>query len=80
MSADVEAVPFSRLSVLAIAVSAVVFGVLHGNMWVAGTIAGVVFALVAKLRGRLGEAVAAHATANLLIAAWVLARGDYRMW
>jgi len=80
MSDDVEAVPFRRLSVLAIAVSAVLFGALHGNMWIAGTIAGVVFALVTKLRGRLGEAVAAHATANLLIAAWVLVRGDYRMW
>jgi membrane protease YdiL (CAAX protease family) len=49
-------------------------------MWIAGTLAGIVFALVAKVRGRLGEAVAAHATANLLIALWVLARGDYRMW
>jgi exosortase E/protease (VPEID-CTERM system) len=80
MSDDVDAVPFGRLSVLAIAVSSVAFGALHGNMWVAGTIAGVVFALVAKLRGRLGEAVAAHATANLMIAVWVLTRGDYRMW
>jgi len=42
--------------------------------------AGVVFALVAKVRGRLGEAVAAHATAYLLIAVWVLARGDYSLW
>jgi exosortase E/protease (VPEID-CTERM system) len=80
MSADVEAVPFSRLGILAIAVSAALFGALHGNMWIAGTIAGAVFALVAKLRGRLGEAVAAHATANLLIAAWVLVHGEYRMW
>ena len=43
-------------------------------------LAGVVFAWVAKKRGRLGEAVAAHATANLLIAVWVLTRGDYSLW
>lgn len=42
-------------------------------------LAGLLFALVAKWRNRLGEAVAAHATANLLLAAWVLARGDYRL-
>jgi exosortase E/protease (VPEID-CTERM system) len=80
ISADVEAVPFGRLSVLAILVSSLAFGALHGHMWIAGTLAGVVFALVAKVRNRLGEAIAAHATANLLIALWVLARGDYRMW
>ena len=80
ISADVEAVPFGQLSVLAILVSSLAFGALHGQMWIAGTLAGIVFALVAKVRGRLGEAVAAHATANLLIALWVLARGDYRMW
>jgi exosortase E/protease (VPEID-CTERM system) len=80
ISADVEAVPFARLSLVAILVSSFAFGALHGRMWIAGTLAGVVFALVAKVRNRLGEAVAAHATANLLIAAWVLARGDYRMW
>jgi exosortase E/protease (VPEID-CTERM system) len=80
LSADVESVPYGRLSVLAILVSSLAFGALHGRMWIAGTIAGIVFAGVAKLRGRLGEAIAAHATANLLIAIWVLTRGDFRMW
>jgi membrane protease YdiL (CAAX protease family) len=49
-------------------------------MWLAGTLAGVVFCLLARRTGRFGEAVAAHATANLLIAVWVLARGDYSLW
>jgi exosortase E/protease (VPEID-CTERM system) len=80
ISADVEAIPFAQLSIVSILVSSLAFGALHGRMWIAGSIAGAVFALVAKLRGRLGEAVAAHATANLLIAVWVLARGDFRMW
>jgi exosortase E/protease (VPEID-CTERM system) len=80
VSADVDTVPFARLSALAIGVSSLAFGLLHGRMWVAGTIAGVLFALAAKRRNRFGEAVAAHAVANLLIAAWVLARGDYSLW
>jgi CAAX prenyl protease-like protein len=77
---DVEAVPYRSLGVVAIVVSSLTFGALHGQLWIAGTAAGVAFALVARRRNRLGEAVAAHATANLLIAVWVLTRGDYRMW
>jgi exosortase E/protease (VPEID-CTERM system) len=80
MSADVEAVPFRGLSVVAVLGSSLAFGALPGRMWLAGMLTGVVFALVTKLRGRLGEAVAAHATANLMIAVWVLARGDYSLW
>jgi exosortase E/protease (VPEID-CTERM system) len=80
MSADVESVSLRRLSVLAMVVSSVVFGLMHGKMWIAGALAGLVFALVAKRRGKLGEAFAAHAVANLAIAVWVLTRGDYSMW
>jgi exosortase E/protease (VPEID-CTERM system) len=80
MSADVESTPFASLNLFAVLASSLAFGILHGRMWLAGTLAGVVFAVVAKLRGRLGEAVAAHATANLLIALWVIARGDYSLW
>jgi exosortase E/protease (VPEID-CTERM system) len=80
ISTDVESVPYAGLSRLAIVGSSLAFGALHGRMWVAGVLAGVAFALVARIRGRLGEAVAAHATANLLIAVWVLASGDYSLW
>jgi exosortase E/protease (VPEID-CTERM system) len=79
-TADVEALPFAQLSFVAILLSSVVFGALHGNMWFAGMLSGVVFAIVAKFRNRLGEAAAAHATTNLLIAIWVLSRGDYSLW
>jgi exosortase E/protease (VPEID-CTERM system) len=77
---DFEQIPFRKLSLLGIAVSSIAFGALHGRLWLAGTLAGVVFALCARLRSRLGEAVAAHATANLLIAIWVLGTRDYSLW
>jgi exosortase E/protease (VPEID-CTERM system) len=80
MSANVESVSLRSLSLVAVLASSLACGILHGRMWFAGILAGVVFALVAKLRGRLGEAVAAHATANLLLALWVIARGDYSLW
>jgi exosortase E/protease (VPEID-CTERM system) len=78
MAADFERV--SYLTPLAIAVSAVTFGLLHGRMWIAGILAGIVFAVVAKTRGRIGDAMAAHATANLLLVAWAIASSDYSIW
>jgi hypothetical protein len=30
--------------------------------------------------GRMGEAVAAHLTTNLLIAVWVLLAGQWQLW
>ena len=75
-----EAVPFRNLTILSILVSSGIFSVLHGRMWFAALLAGLIFALAAKLSGRLGEAVAAHATANAIITAWVLVRGDYGLW
>jgi CAAX prenyl protease-like protein len=80
VAADVEAVPFAQLNLLAIAVSSVAFGLLHGGLWPVGILSGIVFALVAKSRNRLGEAIAAHATANFLLAAWVLTRHEYYLW
>ena len=80
MKADVESVPYEQLTVFSILISSVVFGLMHGEMWPAGMVAGVIFALVAKFRGRLGEAFAAHAVANLAIAVVVLARHNYSLW
>jgi CAAX prenyl protease-like protein len=80
MSSDVERVPFGGLSVAAILASSLAFGAMQGKMWIAGILVGVVYAAVAKVRGRLGEAVAAHAIANLAITVWVLAHGTYSLW
>lgn len=80
MSEDVESVPYARLSFMAILVSSVLFGVMHGDMWAMGIASGVVFALLAKFRGRLGEAVAAHVVANLVIAVAALALRNYSLW
>jgi exosortase E/protease (VPEID-CTERM system) len=65
---------------LAIAISSLAFGAMHGDRWVAGTLTGAIFALVFRWRGRFGDAVAAHAIANLLLAGWVLATGNWGLW
>jgi exosortase E/protease (VPEID-CTERM system) len=80
VAGDIDSVPYTRLSFFAVTISSIVFGAMHGRMWISGVIAGIVFALVAKLRGRLGEAVAAHVTANIAIAVVVLLRCNYSLW
>jgi hypothetical protein len=36
--------------------------------------------LALRRSGRIGDAVAAHAATNLLLAIWVLATGDLSLW
>lgn len=62
--------------IAAIAVSSLLFGLLHGRWLVAGA-AGVVFALVSLRRGRLADAIVAHALANLVVAGFALLSGDW---
>jgi len=45
-----------------------------------GIASGLAYAGALKWRGRMGDAVAAHATSSLLLAAWVLARGEWGQW
>jgi exosortase E/protease (VPEID-CTERM system) len=79
-SSDFESVDWRAFSWMPFLISSAAFGLLHGERWLAGTIAGAVFALAQLRRGRIGEAIAAHAVANALVAAWVLIAGNWRLW
>ncbi len=59
-----------------IAISSALFAALHGR-WLAAGAAGIVFAAVFLRRGRLGDAILAHVAANLVVATWALANGDW---
>jgi CAAX prenyl protease-like protein len=80
ISSDFEAVSFSRVTPVAVLVSSAIFGLLHGGRWIAGILAGIVLALLIMRRGRIGDAVAAHAVANGLIALYVLAFNAWSLW
>lgn len=77
---EFERVPFSALTPLSAGVSSVAFGLLYGQHWMYGILAGLAYLAVLRRRGRMGDAVVAHATSNLLLAAWVLLRGDWALW
>jgi exosortase E/protease (VPEID-CTERM system) len=77
---EFDRVPFTSLTPLSIGVSSVAFGLLYGHYWIAGVVAGLAYVAVLRWWGRIGDAVVAHATSNLLLAVWVLARGDWGLW
>ncbi|GAW36099.1 transmembrane exosortase [Roseovarius sp. A-2] len=68
--------PLSRVA--AIAVSAGLFALVHGR-WIEAALAGVVFSLLYMRTGRLADAITAHASANAMIAAVALWRGDWAL-
>ena len=80
ISADFDAVSFRRFSLFALLASSLIFGVLHGNRWLSGSLAGIVYALTVMRRGRLGNAVVAHATTNALLALDVLIFHHWDLW
>ena len=80
MNADFEQVPFASVHWPALIATSVIFGLAHGALWAPGIVAGLAFGLLVVRRGTLGEAVAAHATANGLIAVSVLAAGQWQLW
>ena len=79
VSRDFEAVTPKVWTPLAIVGSSLAFGLLH-ERWVAGTLAGFVFAGVQRRTGRLTDAVVAHAVANAVVTLHVLVAGDWGGW
>jgi exosortase E/protease (VPEID-CTERM system) len=79
ISADFDRLTLVRFTWLSFLVSSVLFGALHGR-WRAGTAAGMCYAFAMYRRGRVADAVVAHATTNALIAADVLILGNWGLW
>lgn len=64
--------------VIAVLVSATLFAAMHGR-WIEAGLAGIVFSLLYMRKGRLADAIAAHAVANAVIAGVALWRGDWSL-
>lgn len=77
---DFEGLPLSTFTWLGLGISSVAFGLLHGHLWLAGTLAGLLYAWAMIRRGRIGEAVIAHATTNALLACYVLTFHKWHFW
>ena len=80
IAADFENVPTTRFTWPSVVISSVLFGAMHQERWLAGTIAGILYALVLRRKGQLSHAVLSHATTNAMIAAHVLITGSWSLW
>ncbi len=86
ISREFDSVSFTSLTLFSICLSSAVFGLEHMKDFMdwqhlaLGTLAGLAFAAALRWRGRMGDAVIAHAVSNLLLAAWVLGFGDWAQW
>ena len=80
ISSDFQSVSFRHFSWFALLASSAAFGFLHRGYWIAGSIAGILFGLAVIRRGRIGDAVVAHATANALLAGYVLTYHQWHLW
>jgi CAAX prenyl protease-like protein len=80
IAVDFESVRFQDVALIALGLSALAFGVLHGALWPAGIIAGLVYGGIAIRTGRLGEAIIAHGASNALLAAYVISAAQWQLW
>jgi len=67
------------VSLRALAITALVFGVEH-NLWLAGVIAGLVYGGLYLRTCNLWSPILAHAVTNLLLGIWILQTGHWRFW
>jgi len=75
IAADFTRVEAGRFTWPSFLVSSLAFGLLHDPL--AGTLAGMLFALALYRRGRLWDAVLAHAIANGGLLIWGLSTGSW---
>jgi CAAX prenyl protease-like protein len=80
ISTNFESLPLNTFTWLGLGISSLAFGLLHGNLWFAGIMAGLLYGWAMLRRGRIGEAVVAHATTNALLAAYVLIFHHWHLW
>jgi CAAX prenyl protease-like protein len=80
VSRDFDTLAFRDVRWLALAAASIVFGISYGGLLLPGIIAGAVYGILAIRTNKLGEAIAAHATTNALVAATVLIFDQWQLW
>ena len=76
---DFQSVPLGKFLWLPFVVSSVVFGLEHRE-WLAGILAGVLYAGLVCWKKKLGDAMVAHGITNLLLGGWVVAKNQWQYW
>jgi CAAX prenyl protease-like protein len=72
-------VELKHFDLRALVVTSLVFGFAH-HEWLAGIVCGLIYQGLVLRKGRLGDAMTAHAITNFLLGAWVIYRGAWHFW
>lgn len=80
VAADFESVSFAAVGWMPLLVTSMACGILGGTLWPAGIAAGIVLGMLLIRTRSMGEAVAAHALANILLCAAVLLWHQWQLW
>jgi len=72
-------VPLNQFLPLPFLATAALFGFSH-NEWLAGMVCGAAYQWLVLRKGRLGDAMTAHALTNFLLGVWVVWRGAWQFW
>jgi CAAX prenyl protease-like protein len=76
---DFKRVPVGMFTWASFGVTVTLFGAEHSE-WLAGLICGALYNWLYYKRKDVFSCVVAHAVSNAALAAWVLARGDWKFW
>lgn len=76
---DFEKVSFRKFHWGAILFTSLIFALTH-NQWLSGFICGLAYQWLVIRKGRLGDAITAHAITNFSLAIWVVAKGEWQFW
>lgn len=79
VDSDFKQVPVGTFTGPSFAITVALFGAEHRE-WLAGLICGAMYNWVLYKRKDVFSCVVAHAVSNAALAAWVLARGDWKFW
>ena len=79
ISPDFEKQSLGHFNGKAFVIAAGAFGLVHGE-WLPGILCGLAYQGLVVSRGRLGDAMFAHATTNLLLGLWVVGKGAWQFW
>jgi uncharacterized protein len=77
---EFENEPLGRFDLKAFLITAIIFGVVHPNDWLAGILCGLAYQGLVVWKQRLGDAMTAHAVTNFLLGIWVVWKGAWQFW
>ena len=79
VKAEFQTVALSCFAPMPFIVTSVLFGMWHYE-WLAGILCGALYQWLVLHKGRLGDAMTAHAITNFLLGGWVVWKGAWGFW